>query len=126
MNAELDMKKFEDEMKERTKKFSLRILKLSQALPITEEGRVIKRQIVRSGTSVGSNYRAVCRARSGAEFVSKLGIVIEESDETAFWLEVIIDSGMLKKELVLPLLNETNELVAIFVTSIKTKKKNLI
>ncbi len=113
-----------EELKDRTKKFAIRIIKLSRSLPNTDEGRIIRRQIIRSGTSVGSNYRAVCRARSTAEFISKLGIVIEEADETAFWLEIIIEAGIFKKELVEPLLNETNELAAIFVSTIKTKKNN--
>ncbi len=113
-----------EDLKERTKRFALRIIKLAQALPSTPEGWIIKRQIIRSGTSVASNYRSSLRARSTAEFISKLGIVVEEADETVLWLEIIIESGMMKRILIEPLLNETNELTAIFVSSIKTKKKN--
>lgn len=106
-----------NDLKERTKKYALRIIKLVRALPKTIEGRAIGNQLIRSGTSVGANYRAVCRARSRAEFISKLGIVIEEIDESAFWLEIIIDAGIMKEELVSPLFNETNEIVAIMVSS---------
>jgi four helix bundle protein len=109
-------------LKERTKQFALRILKLASSLPKTTEGKVIERQIIRSGTSVGSNYRASCRARSRADFIAKLGIVEEETDETIFWLEIIIERKLLKPKLVEPLLSEANELLAIFVSSIKTAK----
>ena len=100
-----------DDLKKRTKQFALRILKIVAALPNTVQGRAIGAQLVRSGTSVGSNYRASCRARSKAEFIAKLGIVEEEADESAFWLELIIEGGLLKKELVKPLLDE-NERVS--------------
>ncbi len=100
-----------DDLKKRTKQFALRILKIVAALPNTIQGRAIGGQLVRSGTSVGSNYRASCRARSKAEFIAKLGIVEEEADESAFWLELIIEGGLLKKELVKPLLDE-NERVS--------------
>ena len=111
-------------LKARTKKFALRIIRLSQVLPNKPEAWVIKKQIVRSGTSVASNYRASLRARSDAEFISKLSTVIEEVDETAFWLEIIIESGMMDKKLINNLLDEANELTAIFVSSVKTKKRN--
>lgn len=78
-----------EDLKERTKKFALRILNVVDALPNTIKGRAVGRQIVRCGTSVGANYRAACRARSRAEFIAKLGTVIEEADESAFWLELI-------------------------------------
>lgn len=112
-----------EDLKKRTKQYALRIIKLVRALPKTVEGRTIGNQLIRSGTSVGANYRAVCRARSNAEFISKLGVVIEEADESAFWLEIIIESGLLKKELVEPLLQETNEIVAIMVSSSKSAQK---
>ncbi len=111
-----------DELKNRTKRFALRILKLARSLPKNDESRIIGRQIIRSGTAVGANYRAACRARSTSEFIAKLGIVIEEADETVFWLEIIIESGLMKRELVDLLLSEANELTAIFVSAIKTKK----
>jgi four helix bundle protein len=85
-----------EELKKRTKRFALRILKLASALPNSLQGRTVGGQLGRSGTSVGSNYRAACRGRSRAEFISNLGIVEEEADESAFWLELIIDGGLLK------------------------------
>jgi four helix bundle protein len=109
----------EQELKRRTKQFALRILKLVSALPRSIEGRAIGNQLVRSGTSVGANYRAACRGRSKAEFISKLGTVEEEADESAFWLELIIEGGLLEKKRVESLLQEANELVAIMVASRK-------
>ncbi len=111
-------------LKMRTKQYALRIIKLTQALPQNTVGWAISKQLIRSGTSVGANYRAVCRSRSVADFVSKLGIVIEEADESAFWLELIIESGLMKEELILPLLEETNEIISIMVSSSKTIKTN--
>ena len=109
----------ENELKLRTKQFALRILKLVSALPRSIEGRAIGNQLVRSGTSVGANYRAACRGRSKAEFISKLGTVEEEADESAFWLELIVEGGLLEKKRVDALLQEANELVAIMVASRK-------
>lgn len=105
------------ELKERTKRFALRVISLVSALPKTIEGRAIGGQLVRSGTSVGANYRAACRGRSKPEFIAKLGTVEEEADETAFWLELIIESQLIKKSRVEHLLQEANELVAITVAS---------
>jgi four helix bundle protein len=113
----------ENELKQRTKQFALRIIKLINALPRNIEGRAIGNQLIRSGTSVGANYRAACRGRSKAEFISKLGIVVEEADESAFWLELIIESALVKSRLVEPLLQEANELVAIMVASRKSASK---
>jgi len=113
-----------EELKKRTKKFALRILKLSTALPNTAEGRTVKNQLIRSGTSVGANYRSACKGRSKAEFIAKLGIVEEEADESAFWLELIIEGGLLKKEAVQPLLCEANELTAIIAASRKTAARH--
>jgi four helix bundle protein len=110
----------ENELKQRTKQFSLRILKLVAALPKTVEGRAVGSQLVRSGTSVGANYRAACRGRSKPEFIAKLGTVEEEADESAFWMELIVESGLLEKRRVEPLLQEANELVAIIVASRKS------
>jgi four helix bundle protein len=107
----------ETELKERTKKFALRALKLVAALPRTMEGGAIGRQLVRSGTAVGANYRAACRGRSKAEFISKLGTVEEEADESAYWMELIIDAGLLKAKRVTALYQEANELTAIMVAS---------
>src|SRR3989344_4332376 len=111
-----------EDLKLRTKKYALRIIKLVRALPNTPDGRVIGNQLVRAGTSVGANYRAVCRARSTADFIAKLGIVIEEADESAFWLEIIIESKLMSKRLIEPLLRETNEIVAIMVASARSSK----
>ncbi len=103
----------EDDLKKLTKQFALRILKLVAALPRTLAGRTIGGQLVRSGTSVAANYRAACRARSKAEFISRLGVVEEEADESALWLELIIEGELMKKALVQPLWTEADEIVAI-------------
>jgi four helix bundle protein len=92
-----------DDLKKRTKQFALRVLKLVAALPNTVAGRAIGGQLVRAGTSVGANYRAACRGRSKAEFVAKLGITEEEADESAYWMEVIIEGDLLKEKQVEPL-----------------------
>ena len=99
-----------EDLKKRTKQFALRILKLVAALPKTLAGKTIGGQLARAGTSVGANYRAACRARSKLEFIAKIGIVEEEADESAFWMELIIESELLKVHLVQPLLDEANEL----------------
>jgi four helix bundle protein len=113
-----------DELKERTKRFALRIMTLVDALPNTVKGRVIANQIMRSATSVGANYRGACRARSRAEFISKIGVVEEEADESAFWLELIIDSKVRETKRIAPLLAEANELVAIMAASRKSAIAN--
>ena len=113
------------EMKERTKQFALKVIKLVNALPKNIQGQAIAKQLIRSGTSVGANYRSACRGRSKAEFIAKLGIVEEEADESAFWMELIIEEGLLEKELVEPLLTEADQLVAILVASRKSAKTNL-
>lgn len=107
----------ENDLKKRTKQFGLRIIKLVDALPKTVTGRAIAGQLVRCGTSVGANYRASCRSRSKAEFIARLGIVEEEADESGYWLEMINESGLMKSELLTPLLKEANELVAIMTSS---------
>lgn len=111
-----------DLLKARTKTFALRVIRLCRTLPRSQEGTIITRQLLRSCTSVGANYRAVCRARSTADFVSKLGIVLEEADEALFWLELLVESGTAQPEKAAPLLNEANELVSIFVASLRTAK----
>lgn len=110
----------EHKLKERTKKFALSILDLGDAIPHTRSGNVIAGQIIRSGTSVAANYRALCRAKSRADFINKTSIIEEEADETCLWLELLIDRGLLSTRRVQPLLNEANELTAIFVASRKT------
>ena len=111
-----------DELKIRTKSFALRIIKLVEALPPTRTSDVIGKQLAKSGTSVGANYRAACRAKSNADFIAKRGIVEEEADESAFWLEVIVESGLMKEELVKDLLDEADQIVAIIVSSINTAR----
>jgi four helix bundle protein len=107
----------ESELKRRTKVFGLRVFKLVDALPKNLQGRAIGNQLVRSGTSVGANYRAACRARSRAEFISRLGVVEEEADESAYWMEMIIEAELVKPTLVKSLLAEANEIVAIITAS---------
>ena len=106
-----------EDHKRRTKQFALRILRLVAALPNTVQGRAIGGQLVRSGTAVGSNYRATCRSRSKAEFVARIGVVEEEADESAFWMELIIEDELLKPQQVEPLLSEANELAKIMASS---------
>ena len=113
-----------EELKRRTKKFSNRCVKLALALPDNDLGRHVRRQLIRCSTSVAANYRASCLAQSKAAFVSKISIVLEETDESYFWLEFVIDENILKKKVVEPLLKEAQELTAIFVASRKTAKKN--
>jgi four helix bundle protein len=105
------------ELKQRTKHFALRIMKLVDALPTTKSGHAIGNQLVRSGTSVGANYRASCRARSKAEFIAKIGVVEEEADESGFWLELIVEGSLLPLTKVAELLKEANELTAIMAAS---------
>ncbi len=112
------------DLKARTKDFALRVMKLVDALPRTIQGRATANQIIRSATSVAANYRAACRARSRAEFISKIGVVEEEADETAFWLELITESGLLKEAKLRPLLIEAGELVAIMAASRKSAIAN--
>jgi four helix bundle protein len=112
----------EIELKKRTKAFGLRTLRLVEALPNSRTGRIVADQLGRSATSVGANYRASCRARSGAEFLSKLGNVEEEADESCFWLEIIIDASLMSAQKVTALLNEANQLVAIISASRRTVK----
>lgn len=108
------------ELKKRTKQFALRVLKLTAALPKTVEAKVIQNQLARAGTSVAANYRASCRARSRAEFIAKMGTVIEESDECCFWMELIVEGEMLAETKVDDLLKEAGELTAIMTASRKT------
>ena len=111
-----------DDLKLRTKEFAKRIIKLCRSLPETREGRLIGNQLFRAGTSVGANYRAACRGRSKADFIAKLGIVLEEADECLYWIELIVETGLVKSELLGPLTEEAEELVSIFVASLNTAK----
>ena len=107
----------------RTKEYALRIIRLVQRLPKTRITEVIGKQLLRSGTSVGANYRAACRARSTAEFCAKMGIVEEEADECGYWIELLIESDIVPKHLLNDLRQETNELTAMVVSSIKTARQ---
>lgn len=111
-----------EELRDRSKQFALRIIRLDRALPKTDEARILGKQVLRSGTSVAANYRAACRARSRAEFIAKLGTVIEEGDETLFWLELLVDSGLVPKQRMKDLVTEADELVAIFTASRNTAR----
>ncbi len=114
----------ENNLKDRTKKFALRIVTLVRTLPKDIVGQTFARQLIRSGTSVAANYRATQRARSKAEFIAKMGIVLEEADETVFWLEMLIETNLVSPEKLEPLLKEANEVTSIIVTSIQTARKN--
>jgi four helix bundle protein len=116
------------DLKQRTKEFALRIIKLVESLPRGKITDVIGKQLLRSGTSVGANYRSACRAKSTPDFISKMGTVEEETDESIYWMELLIESGMISKDEVDELLDEADQLVAITVSSIKTaraRKKRL-
>ena len=113
----------DNDLKERTKKFALRVIRLCDALPQSKIGNVINNQLLRCGTSVGANYRAACRARSNAEFIAKMGIVEEECDESLYWMELIIVAELLPKERLRDLMEEADEILAITVSSIKTARK---
>lgn len=116
---------FAEYFKNRTKQFSLRIIKCFQNLPKNEEARIVGKQLLRSATSTAANYRAVCRARSNAEFFSKLSIVVEEADESVFWLEILLESEIVKESEVTnakSLLKEANEILSVVASSRKTMK----
>jgi len=113
------------ELKNRSKQFALEIIRVFRSLPKGEDVRIIARQLFRSGTSVAANYRAACRSRSRAEFVAKIGIVVEEADESVFWLELLVESGMAKLDLVAPVAKEANELLAIFAASQRTARRGI-
>jgi len=113
-----------EELRQRTKKFALRVIRLFQALPKTTEAQVIGKQLLRCGTSVAANYRAACRSRSKAEFIARLGIVAEEADESVLWLELLTDANIVKQRRLTEIMQESRELVAIFSTSLKTARGN--
>ncbi len=114
-----------EELKSRTKKFSLEIIRIVDTLPSTRPANVIGNQLLRSGTSVGANYRAACRARSRADFASKASIAIEEADETMYWLELLLEAGLVQKDRLSALMEEADELIAILAASVKTARANL-
>ncbi|HEX9422532.1 MAG TPA: four helix bundle protein [Pyrinomonadaceae bacterium] len=109
-------------MKARTRCFALRIIRLAESLPDTSTAKVIRHQMIRCGSSVGANYRAACRARSKPDFVSKMGIVEEEADETIYWMELLIDAGIVKQSRMAELLDEADQILSIVISSIKTAK----
>jgi four helix bundle protein len=104
---------FIEQFKSRTKLFALRVIKLYQALPKTEEARIIGKQLLRSSTSVAANYRAVNRARSKAEYIAKLGIVVEEADESLFWIELLIESNIMEEKKMIDIKKEATEILSI-------------
>ena len=110
------------DLKVRTKKFSLRVIRLVQPLPNDSVTREIGKQLLRSGTSVGANTRAIFKARSKKEFIAKLGVVIEEADESSFWMELLVESKIVKEELLKDLMQEANELLSIFISISKKNK----
>lgn len=114
-----------EDLQNRTKQFALRVIGLYRALPRCSESMIIGRQLLRSATSVAGNYRAACRARSRSEFLSKLGTVVEEADETVFWLELVVEAGLLQKQKLGLILDEANQLVAIFSAAQLTIKKSI-
>ena len=124
MNSELRTEGLSPEaLRQRTKEFALRIIRLVRSLPKTDEARVIGRQLLRSGTSIGANHRAAVRGRSRAEFIAKLGIVLEEADETVYWLELLAESGIVPTKRMEAITAEANELVRIFSASRRTLRE---
>lgn len=113
-----------EKLKLRSKRFALDVIRLFRSLPRSEEARVLGRQMLRSGTSVAANYRAVCRARSHAEFIAKMGIVVEEIDETVLWLELLGEAGVVSERTLAASLREANELLAIFAASQRTARRS--
>ena len=110
------------EMKARTKRFALRIIRLVSSLPTTSVANTIGKQLLRSSTSVGANYRSACRAKSTADFICKLSIVEEESDESAYWMELLVESDIVAESLLVDLIDEANQITSIVVAAIKTSK----
>jgi four helix bundle protein len=110
------------ELRDRTKAFALRVIRMSDSLPRTRSGNVIGNQVLRSATGMAANYRAAGRSRSKSEFIGKIGVVIEEADETVFWLEMLRDGGIVKPAKLDSMLDEANQLLAIFTASRRTAK----
>jgi four helix bundle protein len=108
----------------RTKQFALQVIQFCEGMPNDETSRILVRQLLRSGTSVGANYRAACLAKSKPTFISKMGDVLEEADESGYWVELLVDSGKTDQQKATPLINESRELVAIAISSINTAKRN--
>lgn len=119
----MDSIEFREQLKLRTKAFALRIIRLYQSLPKNTESQIIGKQLLRSATSVAANYRAACRSRSNAEFFSKITIVVEEADESLFWLELLVEAGIVKAELLVELCRENEEIIKIMVVARKNSEK---
>ena len=113
-----------EDLKQRTKKFALEIIRLVENLPKNRIADILGRQILRSGTSVGANYRASCRARSRADFISKMGIVEEEADESLYWLELLLEAKLVRQDQIQHLVAEGNEITAMVIASIRTARRN--
>ena len=111
-----------ENLQSRTKAFALSVITFCEKLPSDESSRILRRQLLRAGTGVGANYRAACRSKSKPDFISKMGNVVEEADESAYWIELLRDAGKVRASEVEPLLREANELVAISVASINTAR----
>ena len=111
-----------EDMKKRTRVFALRIIRLAESLPNTRTAKVIRNQMLRCGPAVGANYRASCRAKSKPDFISKMGTVEEEADETIYWMELLIDAEIVKRSRIADLLDEADEILSIVVSSIKTAR----
>lgn len=118
------MKEKTQELRQRTFRFAVRVVRFFRSLPRSAEARVVGQQLLRSGTSVAANYRAACKARSRAEFISKLGIVEEEADESIFWLEFLVQTEMMPEKRMVEIITEAKELSAIFAASRRTAKRN--
>ena len=114
----------EQEFKDRTKHIALRVIRLVESLPNTNSAQIIGKQLLRSATSVGANYRAACRGKSTADILHKLAIVEEEADESLYWLELLIEANIVPENKLSPLMKDTNEIVAMVVASIKTLRSN--
>jgi four helix bundle protein len=118
------MPSYQEELRDRTKKFAVRVVRVYRTLPFKTDAQVLGKQLIRSGTGVAANYRAACRSRSKAEWVAKIGIVVEEADETVFWLEMLSDCDIVPFKKLEALMAEARELTAIFTASHFTARKN--
>ncbi len=115
----------ERDLQLRTKQFAVQVIQFCEQLSNDETSKILKRQLLRAGTSVGANYRAACRAKSKPTFISKMGDVLEEADESGYWIELLVESGKVNQKAAAPILVKSNELVAISISSINTAKRNL-
>jgi four helix bundle protein len=125
MNTPTDGSHRKEDLTTRTKAFALRVIRLYSSLPKTTEAQVLGKQLLRSGTSVGAHYREACRARSNAEFISKMEGGLQELDESVYWMELLIEAAIIKEARLTDLLSEADQLLSIFVSSVKTAKKHL-